>query len=89
MSLYRHTDPDTSRIYLSADRTTQIQRDILNYMRRYPGGVTDMDIQNFFGNHGATYRTRRKELVDKGLITDSGIRMRQEGRRRILWVLNG
>jgi hypothetical protein len=81
----RRSDPETSRNRLSADRITRIQQDILNYVSRYPGGVTDLDIQTFFNDQGSTYRTRRAELTERGLLKDSGERMRQQGRRRVLW----
>lgn len=84
---WRRSDPDTSHVRFSADRTTQIQRAILDYMARYPGGVTDLDLQTAFNDHRATYRTRRAELVKMGKIKDSGRRMRQDSRKRILWVL--
>jgi len=40
-------------------------------------------------DHGSTYRTRRRELVDKGLIGDSGrkVRIAGEARHRIVWVI--
>jgi hypothetical protein len=85
-STWRKTDPETSRNRLSADRITRIQQDILTYVLRYPGGVTDLDIQNHFNDQGSTYRTRRAELVKGGLLKDSGARMRQNGRLRVLWV---
>jgi len=88
--LYRTTNPDTSRqaaARLTAQRLTQIQREILNYMALYPGGVTDLDIQRNFNDMGSTYRTRRAELVAQGKVKDSGRRMIQMARKRILWQL--
>ena len=84
---HRRLDPDTSRVRLSADRITGIQRDILNYLSKYPGGATDLDIQRFFNDQTSTYRSRRAELTKQGKIKDSGRRMRQMARKRILWVL--
>ncbi len=88
--LYRITDPDTSRqaaSRMTAQRLTQIQREIMNYMAGYPGGVTDLDIQRNFNDLTSTYRTRRAELVVQGRIKDSGRRMVQLARKRILWQL--
>jgi hypothetical protein len=88
--LYRATDPDTSRLaasHFNAQRITEIQRAILAYMLGYPSGVTDLDIQRHFNDMGSTYRTRRAELVAQGRVKDSGRRMTQQARKRILWQL--
>ena len=88
--LYRPTNPDTSRqaaARMTAQRTTEIQRAILTFMSVYPGGVTDLDIQRHFNDQGSTYRTRRAELVIQGRVKDSGRRMTQLARKRILWEL--
>jgi hypothetical protein len=83
---FRKTDPETSHNKLSAERITRIQQDILTYVLRYPGGVTDLDLQNHFNDQGSTYRTRRAELVKGRFLKDSGAQMRQNGRLRVLWV---
>jgi hypothetical protein len=51
-------------------------------------GFTDVDMCSYFQNNGSTYRTRRSELVDKGLIVDTGERMTLPSKRRaIIWML--
>ena len=84
---YRRTNPETSKIRFSADRITGIQQDILNYLAKYPGGATDLDIQRAFNDQTSTYRSRRAELVKQGRVKDSGRRMVQMARRRVLWQL--
>ena len=84
---WRKTDPETSRNKFSADRITGIQQDILNYLAKYPGGATDLDIQRAFNDQTSTYRSRRAELVKQGRVKDSGRRMVQLARRRVLWQI--
>ncbi len=72
---------------MTSDRITKIQREILNFMAKYPSGVTDLDLQRNFGDSTSTYRTRRAELVVQGRVRDSGRRMVQLARKRILWQL--
>jgi hypothetical protein len=79
--------PETSKHSYSADRITGIQQDILNYLAKYPGGATDLDIQRAFNDQTSTYRTRRAELVKQGKVRDSGHRMVQLASRRVLWKL--
>lgn len=88
----RRSDPITS--HHAADAITpslsEIQRDVMRYAAaRGPDGFTDLELEESFGDHGATYRTRRAELVELRMIRDSGRRVRLEGdrRKRIVWVI--
>lgn len=85
----RSTDPDTS--FEAAEQVlpkiTRIQLEVLTHFRSiYPRAITDLELQEHFGNQLSTYRTRRSELTAKDLIVDSGKRKLQSGRNRILWV---
>src|SRR5690349_12580706 len=89
----RTTDPATSHeaaASLPADKLRDSQQAVLNLLRRGPG--TDTDIEWRYGNHGeppqssSGLRTRRKELVAKGLVEDSGDRVTMpSGRKAIIW----
>jgi hypothetical protein len=88
--LTRASDLDTSHEAATRIATTMsdTQKLVLDFIRsRGASGCTDLDIQRRFGNHGSTYRTRRAELTALGLVRDSGVRVTQDKRRRIVWVL--
>lgn len=77
----RRTDPNTS--HAAADFITpalrEIQLQVLMWAQRR-GSFTDAELVRHFGG-GSTYRTRRAELVERGLIEDSGERVNVEGHR--------
>lgn len=51
------------------------------------GGLTDQEIQRATGLDPSTERPRRIELVNAGLVYDSGRKRRTlSGRRAIVWV---
>lgn len=68
---------------------TQMQ-DMIELWARHlgPFGFTDVDLNRNFGSTSSAYRSRRSELVRKGLIVDSGRRTRlpRTGRNAIVWV---
>lgn len=91
-ALFRSTDPETSRIAAdlqTADRRTRMQRVVEDYARSRPEGFTDWDLcSDLTGTPGSTLRSRRNELVDKGVIVDTGRRVRAKaysGRLGIVW----
>ena len=72
---YRRTDPVTSRQAAEGllDKITDIQQKVLNYAQdRGYTGFTDEQLNIYFNTHKSTYRSRRAELVKKGLIVDAG-----------------
>ncbi|MBX9840906.1 MAG: hypothetical protein K2Z80_03755 [Xanthobacteraceae bacterium] len=70
-----------------ASTISDTQRLVLDFIRSHgASGCTDLDIQRRFGDHGSTYRTRRAELTVLGRVRDSGVRVTQDGGRRIVWV---
>lgn len=87
----RNTDPETSHAAaksVGSDRIRSSQKIILNLLRKF-GPMTDAEIAGLMkvGFSPSGTRTRRKELVDKGLVRDSGNRKRtSSGRSTIVWV---
>ena len=88
--LHRTKDPDTSREAAESivEKRTKIQRMVEEYAKRIgPVGFTDQQLSTFFGTAGSTYRTRRAELTDRGIIVDTGLRSTAaSGRRMIVWI---
>jgi hypothetical protein len=100
----RRTDPETSRQAaesLDEDYLRISQQAILTLMTRWgAAGLMDHDmIKQYAQSHlrnpqmfpyqsESGLRTRRKELVDKGLVVDSGRRgVTRSGRKSIYWVI--
>jgi hypothetical protein len=49
-------------------------------------GFTDDEMNDHFQTHKSTYRARRATLVDKGLVEDSGVRVKgPNGRNMTVW----
>ena len=79
----RRDDPVTS--HLAADHVTlslrQIQQQVLGYaVSKGSRGFTDPEMNLDFGTMSSSLRSRRAELVDMGLIEDSGNRWKLGGR---------
>lgn len=86
----RNTDPDTSHEAAESisPRLRELQRKVLMFAYDYPDGFIDPELNRRFDTHGSTYRTRRAELVEQGLIRDSGERRTDGGtRRHIIWQI--
>jgi hypothetical protein len=88
----RSTDPETSHQAAEAivPKISEIQRDILDLLSQESDaerGLTDYEIESRFGNYTSTYRTRRAELTEMGLIRAAGTR-KIKGRNRIVWKLS-
>lgn len=86
----RRGDPDTS--HEAAEEVTPALRDlqalVLAYaVRRGASGFTDPEMNEDFGSHLSTYRTRRAELVGMGMVEDSGERLQVggKGRKHAIW----
>jgi len=94
----RRTDPATSHeaaASIVSDKIRASQDAVLKILARY-GPLTDERIAEVYRLHGESMRlpaqspsglrTRRKELVDRGLVVDSGGSARSaSGRRVIIW----
>lgn len=58
---------------------------IVDAYRRGYGGATDLELQRLLGIPANTERPRRVELVDAGLVRDSGHRRRADGTEHAVW----
>jgi hypothetical protein len=83
-----HSGSETSRaaaesIKISADT---LRAKVLDYLKSQPDGATDEQMQLALGMAGNTQRPRRKELLDMGLIRDTGkTRATKSGRQATIW----
>jgi hypothetical protein len=87
--LTRRADPATSFAAASSvvKKLRPIQEKVLAELRAAgAAGLTDLELEERCGSHGSTFRTRRSELVDAGLVRDSGVKRHQAGSNRIVWV---
>jgi hypothetical protein len=87
----RRNDPDTSHA-AAADITLKL-RELQCAVLRYAAdqskrGFTDLEMIAHFGTTSSTYRTRRSELVAKGLVHDTGERRAagEGGRKHAVWA---
>lgn len=86
----RRSDPDTSHAAANdvSPFLVGIQAAVLDYAAECePGGFIDPMLNARFDCAGSSYRSRRAELVDRGLIADTGARrtLDGKGRRFIVW----
>lgn len=85
----RRTDPSTSHEAASkftAKKLTEIQQQVL-LLFKSRRELTDLDLQQAFNFSGSTHRTRRSELVERGLVRNSGRKKFQDGSNRIIWEI--
>lgn len=95
----RRSDPETSHEAarsISVKDLRSSQRAVLRTLAKLRKGGTDVDIAGAYDHYGYSaiapqspsgLRTRRAELVDRGLVADSGLRKRlPSGRQAIVWV---
>jgi len=89
MKLHRRQDQPTSieAAQAIAPKLNEIQQQVLTYAKVMNDGFTDVDLNKYFNSTASTYRTRRAELVAKGLIVDSWQREKINGRNHIVWIL--
>lgn len=89
IKLHRRQDQDTSieAAIAIAPQLNEIQQQVLTFARNKPDGFTDVDLNKFFNCTGSTFRSRRAELVTKGLIVDSWQREKINNRNHIVWIL--
>lgn len=85
--LHRITDPETSRISaaLVAPKLKKLQAAVLRYAQGRKLGFTDLDLTDHFNSTASTYRSRRAELVNLGLIESTGKTTVQKGRPHTVW----
>ena len=64
-----------------------LRRQVYDYLRSRPGGLTDEEIQDQMDMPPSTERPRRVELVAAGLVKDSGrVRKTRSGRKAVVWI---
>jgi len=87
----RATDPDTS--FEAAGKVAPHVRELQakvgkRLLEVYPDGLTHWEIEEHFGDHGSTYRTRVSELCEMipPLARNSGRRRHIPGGNRVVWV---
>ena len=82
-----HTSHDAARS-LSPDKLRDSQKAVLGHFRKF-GPMTDTDLVNIYVGSPQSrsgLRTRRNELVDRGLVEDTGARKKlPTGRNAIVW----
>src|SRR5215216_6502692 len=70
---------------------TDKQRRVHGIHREHQSGLTNWELETLCGSHNSTWRTRVSELVDMGLLVDSG-RTRRIGTsddpraERVIWI---
>lgn len=88
----RTDDPATS--HAAAARIVGTLREkqarVFTLLKVHREGLTNWEIEDFLGDHGATWRTRTSELVRLGLVTDSGrtriITKSKSNHQRVVWI---
>jgi hypothetical protein len=88
--MYRPGGPDTSREAARSvtPHLTEIQGTVLAEFRRAGvNGMTDFDLETKLNSRRSTYRSRRAELVEAGLLKDSGMKRKQDGSNRTVWTI--
>ena len=63
----------------------KLQRQVLDYLRTQPAGVTDEEIAAALGMNPSTERPRRIELVKRGLVVEAGTTKTASGRKATAW----
>lgn len=85
----RRTDPSTSHEAarkFTAKKLTEVQEQVL-LLFKTRRELTDWELEQAFNFSGSTHRTRRSELVERGLVRNSGRRKFQANSNRIIWEI--
>lgn len=89
----RRTDPATSHDAAASVNSLRHTHQIIVTLLRLEGGMTDEELLYLWNDRIAErispsgLRTRRSELVDMGMVRDSGeCRPLESGRMAIVWV---
>jgi hypothetical protein len=90
----RTGDPDTSHEAPEHIDLREKQRLVLVAITKsMPKGLTLLDIEDIFNDHGSTYRSRVSELVKMGLVRANGHRVQSRPgkppRNRVVWIRTG
>jgi transcription initiation factor IIE alpha subunit len=80
-----HSDTSREAAALIEPKRPTLRARVLKAIKRY-GALTDEEIQTETGLNPSTVRPRRIELVEMGLVRDSGRRREtRSGRRAVVW----
>lgn len=82
---HRANDPVTSRLAAAeaAPRISENCLAVLDYLGRHPAGKTDEEGTEETGMH--SYRRRRADLKNAGLVYAHGTRANSRGRQMAVW----
>lgn len=90
-----HRNPDHATSIAAAKSVypdlSDKQAEVLSFAKDQPDGFTDLELYHALGGAEATYRKRRTELTEKGLIVDTGTTRKHPGRRtpHTVWRVKG
>ena len=84
----RHSRTSIAAAEQIEPRSETLRRAVLDYLRQCgENGATDEQMQESLAMNPSTQRPRRIELVELGLVRDSGrTGLTRSGRKAVLWV---
>lgn len=83
----RHSPTSKAAAGLIEGKALTLRRAVYWALCDAPGGLTDEEGQIETGLVGNTYRPRRVELVEGGVVVDSGLtRKTRSGRAAVVWI---
>lgn len=86
LAYQRHSDTSSEAAHMISEYANTLRAKVLLYLRAHPEGLTDEQMQNDIPMPPSTQRPRRCELVDHGLVIDSGTRRKTaSGRSAVVW----
>jgi len=88
MKFQSHSDTSIEAAHHAEPKAASLRSIVLAYIRQQGrDGATDEQIQNAISMNPSTQRPRRVELVEGGLVVDSGgTRKTASGRNAVVWV---
>lgn len=88
MKAQQHSPTSVAAAEHAEPKAATLRRVVLDYIRSQGrDGATDEQVQNALSMNPSTQRPRRVELVEGGLVCDSGVtRKTQSGRSAVVWV---
>jgi hypothetical protein len=88
MKAQTHSPTSIEAAHHAEPKSASLRAVVLAYIRQQGrDGATDEQIQNAIGMNPSTQRPRRVELVEGGLVVNSGqTRKTQSGRNATVWV---
>ena len=85
----RAFDPDTSHEAAASVNTTELEAKVLVALHWFPCGATTYELAEFMQASLVSISPRMKPLAIKGLVRDSGTRVRgPSGRNQSVWMKN-